>query len=140
MAYEGDEVVWSRGVIQDGVPLVDVAEDDLWRLGDTLFGADGEEVHMFWEAASYESELLPGPTSFDVTDPDYVDTHVFRIFDAPGIDPDRVTARLRMRPMGLDVLGDLVESGDLDEDLLDAVPTWDLGGSAVEWVKPETDK
>jgi hypothetical protein len=44
-----------------------------------------------------------------------------------------MTVRLRLRPIGLDVLQDLVDSGDLDASVIDRVPTFTLHGAAVEW-------
>ena len=45
-----------------------------------------------------------------------------------------MTARLRMRPIGRDVLDDLVASGDLDQAIADQMPTFDVGGR-IEWTK-----
>jgi hypothetical protein len=46
--------------------------------------------------------------------------------------PARVTARLRIRPIGLDVLKDLVDSGDLDPAILAQMPTLNFGAQ-IEW-------
>jgi hypothetical protein len=46
--------------------------------------------------------------------------------------PSRVTARLKIRPIGLDVLNDLVESGDLDPAIVEAMPTLTFGAQ-IEW-------
>jgi hypothetical protein len=51
----------------------------------------------------------------------------------PELDPDRITVRVRLRPIGLDVMRELVGSGDLDPSLVDEVPTWTLGFTEVEW-------
>ena len=48
-------------------------------------------------------------------------------------DISRMTVRLRMRAVGLDVLQDLVDSGDLLPEVLAAMPTFTLHGAAVEW-------
>jgi hypothetical protein len=45
----------------------------------------------------------------------------------------RMTVRLRVRAIGDDVLTDLVQSKDLDESMIDRVPTFTLYGAAVEW-------
>jgi hypothetical protein len=48
--------------------------------------------------------------------------------------PDRVTARIKIRPVGLDVIDDLIESGDLDPLVRDEIPTFDVGRSeTLEW-------
>ena len=46
---------------------------------------------------------------------------------------ERVTVRVRLRPMGFDVLRDFVASGDLDEAVIDAMPTYDLASTVLEW-------
>ena len=104
---------------------------------DRIYGPEGEPVHMFWEAAP--SELHPdGFTShaLPVATTSYVaGAHsVIRQYRASGPDglPARVTARLRMRPIGLDVLHDLVESGDLDPAVVEEMPTFTLGAE-LEW-------
>ena len=50
-----------------------------------------------------------------------------------GVVPDRVTARLHIRPVGLDVLDDLIESGDLDPAVRERMPTFTLDGATLEW-------
>lgn len=109
----------------------------LLALRDRIYGADGKPVHMFWEAAKsmthpdgYESSVIPAAAT------SYIDgTHsVLKQFRASGPDglPARVTARLRMRPIGLDVLQDLVDSGDLDPAIVAAMPTFTFGAE-IEW-------
>jgi hypothetical protein len=44
-----------------------------------------------------------------------------------------MTLRLRMQPIGRDVLDDLVQSGDLAQSVLEGMPTFTLHGAAVEW-------
>ena len=95
------------------------------------------------------STSIPGPLTFDRSDPDYFATHVKRRY--PGADstpnqldsmPDRVTVRVRLRPMGLDVLDDLVQSGHLDSALKQRMPTFDItsdGQSTVEWTLQASD-
>jgi hypothetical protein len=94
---------------------------------------------MFWQAAmsmahpdGYESNVIPVPTT------SYIDgTHVvLKQYRASGPDglPARVTARLRMRPIGLDVLQDLVDSGDLDPAIVARMPTLTFGAQ-IEWTQ-----
>jgi len=99
-----------------------------WILRDRLFGENGDEVHMFWEAASYTSHTLPPATA------DTPDHTVARPYTLPG-DPARISARLRMRPMGFDVLHDLVGSGHLEATILDQMPTFTI--YTAEWVNGE---
>jgi len=46
-----------------------------------------------------------------------------------GQTPDRVTLRLRLQPVGLDVLDDLIQSGDLDPSVRSSMPTYDISFS-----------
>jgi hypothetical protein len=108
---------------------------------DRIFDAKGKPVHMFWQAAKsaahpegYESNVLPAASTT------YVEGKhaVLQQYRAAGPDglPARVTARLRMRPIGLDVLQDLVDSGDLDPAIVAQMPTFTFGAQ-VEWT-PES--
>ena len=136
----------SSGNILDG-EIEDKPEDDpkhdprLLMLRDRIYDAQGKPVHMFWQAAmsmahpyGYESHVIPAAKT------SYIDgTHVLlKQYRASGPDglPARVTARLRMRPIGLDVLQDLVDSGDLDPAILAQMPTFTFGAQ-IEWT-PES--
>lgn len=127
---DGTEV-YRSGVVRDDEPVAGREGDpDLWLLRDRLLDADGDLVHMLWEAASYESALLPAPVTSDPADPRF-DHSVHRFYTIPGPLPDRVRLRLRLRPIGLEVLDDLVASGDLDP-AYRTVETFDVG-SVKEW-------
>jgi hypothetical protein len=96
---------------------------------DRIYGQDGEPVHMFWEAAKspayphgYESSALPVATTTYVEGKNAV-VKQYRVSGPDGL-PARVTARLRMRPIGMDVLQSLVESGDLDPAIAAQMPTF----------------
>ena len=140
IAYEGDTALLESGVVPDGVALADHEDPGRWELGETICGDDGTPVHMFWEAASVcDSALLPGPTAATPLDPDWEDTHGFKeYFVGPGT-VDRVTLRVRLRPMKLDVLDDLIQSGDLDPAIRDAMPTFTLEAASLEWT-PALDR
>jgi hypothetical protein len=147
IAYAEDgSVLFSSGDIADGEleekPETDPDYDrNLTLFRDRLYGADGQPVHMFWEAApsdehpdGYRSLLLPAAT-------EAMPAHALEArYLVPN--PDRiarVTARLRIRPIGMDVLQDLVDSGDLDPKLVPEMPTFTLHGAAVEWT-PDSDR
>jgi hypothetical protein len=51
--------------------------------------------------------------------------------------PDRVTMRVRLTPVGLDVLDDLIQSGDLDPKVKTQMPTFDLAGATLEWTSAQ---
>lgn len=132
---EAGAVLWSSGLIDEDTAMKDAlaADPTLWWLGDHTRAADGSTAHMFWDVASVDRGTLPGPSRFSPTDERYRNPHPTRTFDLLGLHPASVSAAIRIRPMGRDVLEDLVASGDLDPSLLDAVPTFTLGGSVVEW-------
>lgn len=141
IAYdEQDNVIYSSGVIGDGEleqkpPGTAGHDPDLWMMRDRIFDENGDEVHMFWEAAP--SDQFPeGFTSYGLPSRrDLTPAHTLaRTYQIPTFTlPARVTTRVRMRPMGMDVLQDLVDSGDLDPAIMDAVPTFTLHGTAAEW-------
>jgi hypothetical protein len=68
--------------------------------------------------------------TFDPTDPRYYQTHIVQSFPR-GLNavlpqlPDQVTMRVRIQPVGLDVLNDLSSAGYLDPSIAAAMPTWD---------------
>ena len=63
----------------------------------------------------------------------YIDTHRSREFLIENTGISRVSVRIRIRPMGLDVIDDLIQSGDLDPAVRDKFPTFTLGYSELEW-------
>jgi nitrate/TMAO reductase-like tetraheme cytochrome c subunit len=144
---DGKLLPQSSGVIADGEledkPQSDPKRDSqLWLFRDRIFGQDGQPVHMFWDAApsaqfpdGYDTKpsLLPTPMSSDPTQHSVQKTYRFPL---PGNGPGataRVVGHLRMRPMGVDVLQDLVDSGDLDPAAVAQMPTFTLAGTEVEW-------
>ena len=131
VAYSGGAVVFSSGVVPDKKSVVSVTDPNLWLLRDKIFGQDGAEVHMFWNAARFESQQLPSAVTNDRMDPAFYHS-VTRTYDLTGM-PDRITMRMRMRPLDFDVLDDLVASGDLDPALLDRIPTFNLASTVKEW-------
>lgn len=125
------------GEIEEQPPGDPRYDPNLLMFRDRIYGDQGQPVHMFWQAApsndhprGFESSLLPVRTAqLDVG------THgvqkQYRVSGAGG-PPARVTARLRIRPIGVDVLEDLVASGDLDPAIVAQVPTFSFG-ARLEW-------
>jgi hypothetical protein len=133
---EGGEVMFESGNIADD-EVETAAEDEadsnrrVWMFRDRLFDVDGEEVHMFWEAADYESNTLPARLD---TTPAHSVSRTYRL---PAL-PARLTVRTRMRPMGLDVLDDLIDSDHLDAAIRGEMPTFTMHGASGEWT-PDGD-
>lgn len=142
IAYDAaDNVIFESGTIADGEVEERPGEDrpnrqQLKMFRDHLIGVDGNEVHMFWKAKkdSMSSLLLPGKTPKDTVH--YTDVR----FMIPRVQkPARAVFRMRMRPMGLDVLQSLVESGDLEPKFLERVPTFTLNQTWIEWRAEDGD-
>ncbi|MEZ4227364.1 MAG: multiheme c-type cytochrome [Polyangiaceae bacterium] len=136
-AFAGSDALLESGVVADGEAAAKLADPNLLLFRDGAFDADGKEVHQFWEVASTNNDCtdaipgctIPGPVTLDKTDPQYFATHSVARYPRQGAatgTPDRVTLRVRMRPIGLEVLDALVASGDLDASIRDAMPTHDL--------------
>jgi hypothetical protein len=135
IAYDGNNnVIYSSGVVPPGVavtdtaynPATDAGDPDLFLLRDCMFDAQGKETHNFWQAATRNGYELPPLASFDASALAYT-SHIFLTYPGPnnrvrypmGLlteKPARVTLRLLLQPVGLDVLNDLVDSGDLSPD------------------------
>jgi hypothetical protein len=116
-AYSAGELVYSSGRVPEGTSVTELDDPDAWAIRDCLLDESETAVHMFWQAASYETNLLPGQLTFDTQDPRYYQTHVLQKYprgDAfMATYPDRVALSLWLAPFGLDVFDDLVSSGDL---------------------------
>lgn len=100
IAYDADDQpFFQSGVVEPGA-VVGEAEPDLVVLHDQLYDADAQPVHMFWRAApsadhprGYESRLIPNQGQQRIS------------YALPG-SAARVTARLMLQAVGLDVIDD----------------------------------
>lgn len=129
-----DAVVYSSGVVADDQPIAELDDPDLWLLRDRVFDSAGNETHDFWLAASVESELLPAPETFSAAGD--AQTWRSRTYISEQL-PARVDMRVRLRPIGLEILHELVASGDLDAGVLEQLQTFDVAPSMLTWT-PET--
>jgi hypothetical protein len=139
-AKAAGNVIYQSGVVAAGAEVVALKDPDLWLLRDCMLDAENNPVPMFWQAFGYESYLLEAQLTFDATDPRYYQSHIIQSFPENGALsalPDDVTMRVHLQPIGLDVLNDLVSSGDLDASVPGAMTTFDVGSSPVEWT-PQT--
>lgn len=125
-----EALVLESGVITEDQPVTALDDPHLWLLRDRVFDQGGNEIHEFWNAASYESELLPAPEQFgslaDAT------TWMSRSYPAAAM-PARVDMRVRLQAIGLDVLLALVESGDLDPAVVERFETFDVAPTLLGW-------
>lgn len=113
---------------------------DLWVFRDVMYDAAGELTHAFWKAARVETNLLPAPSGALPGEPGYVNQHVPRRYRVVGAVPDRVEMAVRLRPMGLEVLRELVLSGDLDPAVVAAMPTFTLASTVLVWTREAAEE
>lgn len=147
VAYAGEEIVYQSGVVPDGRRIERLEDPDLWLIRDCLYDERGQATHKFWGAARFTSNQLPGIVTTDPRDPASL-THLRRTYPGPGRlldrEVDRVTMRVRLRPIGDEILDELVASGDLDPAIADRMPTFDLASTRLEWTRakaePERDE
>lgn len=132
IAYRGGAQVFASGVVPDKKPVVGLTDPNLWLLRDKIFDTANKETHLFWQAARFESTNLSKAVTADPNDPAFFHS-VTKTIPLPLPPPDRVTMRVRMRPVDFDLLDDLVASKDLDPQILDRVPTYEIGGTKREW-------
>jgi len=131
VAYQGENVLYQSGVVPEGGDVMALDDPDLWLFRDETFDEEGNETHMFWNVATLEQHTVKAQVTADPSDRRFYESHAVRRFPLsmeeviPGI-PDRVTARVRITPVGFDVLDDLIGSGDLDEGVRGAMGTLDL--------------
>jgi Cytochrome c554 and c-prime len=121
---EADREVFVSGAIAD-----DELEqgEQLFLLRDRLLDEHGEETHMFWRAADVERFTLAPVTLANQADPQHGAGYPY--VTSVVKPPVRLEMKLRMRPMGRDVLQDLVDSGHLDPAVMDTMPTF----TVAEW-------
>ena len=88
---------------------------------------------MFWDVEQGpERNVLNGIRVFGLEE-----VRAFPFVGPAFTEPDRVELRVFERPIGLDVLEDLIESGHLDPSFLAAMPTFELTGSRLTWNGPQ---
>jgi len=136
IAFKQGNVIFQSGVVPDGTPVGTEPEanpDDLWLFRDVMFDSQCNQVNMFWQAAKIGGNQLPAATTFNKSNPAFYGNHLLREFPKSGflssdgsLVPDRVTLRIRVQPIGLDVLGDLVRTNDLDAGIGSTMPTFDV--------------
>ncbi|MCP4872034.1 MAG: hypothetical protein GY898_25295 [Proteobacteria bacterium] len=131
-AFAGKEEIFSSGVVEDGQPVTANGDPTTWLIRDQHEDANGDPVDWMWQAETVRSNLLEAPVTLDPTSPAYLHYQERRLPIYTGI-PDRVTMRVRMRATALEVFDALAEQTDLDPNLAQEQPTFDLGSTVLEW-------
>ncbi len=133
VARKAGQIVYQSGTVADNAVVDTGADPDLWLLRDCVYDANGAPVHMFWQVASAVGNALPVQLTFNPGDPRFYQSHIRAEFPSNGtqlsVMPDEVAVRVRLQPIGREVLDDLVLSGDLTPTLRDAMPTWQVGAT-----------
>lgn len=142
VAMKAGQMVYESGVVPDGTAVRDGQGDkDLWLLRDVPLVGKGQETDLFGLASCYESRTLPFPVTANPKDPRYYQRNIVRDFPVDGSFfplADTVTIRIRILPVGLEVLDGLIATGDLDPALRSAQETMQVGPT-VTW-KPGVGK
>ena len=123
-----DELVRS-GTFGPEEPVVE--DEELAALHELAWDETGASTSMLWDVATFESRSLPAASTLDPRDPAFDHSRRFT-WRTSGAIPDRVEARVLVRPMALPILDDLVASGDLDP-IHARTPTLEVGGSVLTW-------
>ncbi len=117
-------------VFETVAPELADAESRSVVLKDRVLDEDGDTAHMFWDVRELaESTTIPGVATRDPLDPNFHIERTILRFDTEQVALgaiDRVTLLLRVRPIALEVLDDLVESGHLEQEIVDAMPVLDI--------------
>lgn len=133
VATQGDQEVWVAGRVEPGVAVDETGDPQRWDIGETHRDAAGRKTHLFWEVEEVEAYQLPPPTAFLETDPAWQDPHRIRTWVVEGIQPDRVSLRVKLRPFPLDFARELVETEGVEPSVAESIPTFDLDSAALEW-------
>jgi nitrate/TMAO reductase-like tetraheme cytochrome c subunit len=132
VATAAGATIYQSGVVADDQAIATLDDPHLWLLRDQVFDGAGDEVHMFWEVESIVSDLLLGARKDAAAGTAAGETRQVRSYWLPSA-PDEIKMRVRLRPIGLEVLHDLVSSGDLDPIHLGEMPTFSLQGTELTW-------
>lgn len=135
----GDETLtYSSGVIDDDAAIVDsIATDPALALfRDELKDGpeeDAHPVHMMWEAKGVYNTRVPSPAPAGPVALGGLPHGRFRFYLLGSEKPSRVEIAMKARAIGVEILQDLVDSGDLAPEDLPPNKTWTLGGSHRVW-------
>jgi hypothetical protein len=133
VATEDGATSFARGLFADGEVVS--GDGDAWVLQSRFLDGAGAPVEHVWDAAGIESALLAPAVTRDPSDPAYYHAQT-RTWFVPGA-PDEISMIVRLEPVGLDVLDDLIEAGELDPVVRDRMPRLPLAGTSRRWRRAE---
>jgi mono/diheme cytochrome c family protein len=126
VAYAGATVVYSSGLVSPDEAVTASPSAPLLLLRERLFDDSGQPTLFMWNATTGQSLLLE-PAAGDPLH----STQTAAVKVPASV--DRVTARVRMRPIDYDVVDALVASGDLAPSLAKGLPTLTVEATVQEW-------
>jgi hypothetical protein len=132
IAYLNGQQIYSSGSVPDDQAVGVNPDPDLWLFSDTTLDANGKPTHDFWSVARNTSVELPPSVTNDASNPLYYHSRS-KSYRIVGQQADKVTARVQMRPIGLEIIDDLVSTGDLDAKYRALIPLYTLQGTVWEW-------
>jgi hypothetical protein len=130
IAYDAsNKELFRKGVIADQEIEETKEQPHECLFREYMLDANGQETHNFWEAASIDKtrgRLLPTtPIGGNVMPGGHSRDCTFRPpLTAAAFPPDHIDLRVRLRPMGMDVLQDLVKTGHLPAEIPARMPTF----------------
>jgi hypothetical protein len=138
IAYDAsNNVVFQSGVVPDDKDPEEINDPTLFPMWDFTFKDDNTPAHFFWDVAREDpSHLIRPPITLVQTDQafDHSSTATFMVPNAT-VSIDHITARIRIRPLALRMLDDLVSSGDLDASIASQLKTLDIESTQRTWNK-----
>lgn len=134
-AWNDGEQILSTGQLSAEQSLHDVKDPLRWELHSVARDENDAPAVMFWDAVSLEERTLPTTTTQDPTAPDFDHTRVQQ-WPLQGQIPDEVTMAVHLRPLGLEIVDSLIESGDLDASYRQSLPTFTPRQTVLRWTGP----
>jgi hypothetical protein len=131
VAKQNGNVVYQSGVVPAGSSIDALVDPDKWVLGEQLFDASQKPVLLMWQAATTKNAALSVAVTNDPNDPRYYHATTRSYPVPPGT--DTIDVRVHMVPVSVEVVQDLIASGDLDPSYATKVPVLTLAGTTLEW-------
>jgi hypothetical protein len=129
VGYTGSAVAYASGAVANDEAVTMSASRPLILLGEQLQDAAGRPTLFMWGAQTARSQLLATAAA----DPSHA-TLTATVRVPAGV--DRVTSRVRVRPVDYDVADALAASGDLSAPAaagMPTLPTLTVAATALEW-------
>jgi hypothetical protein len=130
-AYQGASTIFTSGAVPDGTSVDALTDPNLWLLKADLLDSQQNKVKFMWQATSENNVSLPVALTNDPNDPRYYHS-VTKTYPVPP-EADRVDIQVHIAPVALEVIDDLIASGDLDPSYRAKLPVFTLAGTHLEW-------